>query len=198
MALEHAILVSLTEQSGSGYELARRFDKSIGYFWTATHQQIYKVLARMEASDWVSVTVVPQDNRPDKKVYEVTEAGRAELARWISEPSDDENPRSDFAVKLRGASSGDIRDVIAEVRRQRDRHAERLEAYLTNEKHEFGDPSRLKGRTLHQYLVLRGGIALERGLVEWCDEVLAALSPRSASKSTPRTSPATSAPKKNH
>ena len=39
MALEHAILVSLTERAGSGYELARRFDRSIGYFWPATHQQ---------------------------------------------------------------------------------------------------------------------------------------------------------------
>ena len=51
MALEHAILVSLSERASSGYDLARRFDKSIGYFWTATHQQVYKVLARMEGSE---------------------------------------------------------------------------------------------------------------------------------------------------
>ena len=44
MALEHAILVSLLEKPGSGYELARRFERSIGYFWTATHQQIYRTL----------------------------------------------------------------------------------------------------------------------------------------------------------
>ncbi|MGA7054394.1 MAG: PadR family transcriptional regulator, partial [Mycobacterium sp.] len=42
MALPHAILVSLCERDGSGYELARRFDRSIGYFWAATHQQIYR------------------------------------------------------------------------------------------------------------------------------------------------------------
>jgi DNA-binding PadR family transcriptional regulator len=177
VALEHAILVSLTEQAGSGYELARRFDKSIGYFWTATHQQIYKVLGRMESSGWVSVTVVPQDNRPDKKVYDVTDAGRTELRRWIAEPSEDEVARSDFAVKLRGASSGDIGVVVDEVRRRRARHAERLDAYLANEKHEFPDPTRLQGRTLHQYLVLRGGIMLEQGLLDWCDEILAALAP---------------------
>ncbi|MGW2586967.1 PadR family transcriptional regulator, partial [Streptomyces virginiae] len=50
MALDHAILVSLLEKPGSGYELARRFDRSIGYFWTATHQQIYRVLGRMEGN----------------------------------------------------------------------------------------------------------------------------------------------------
>ena len=86
VALPHAILVSLREQSGSGYELARRFDRSIGYFWAATHQQIYRTLKSMEGDGWVVVTPVVQQGRPDKKVYAVSDAGRAELARWIAEP----------------------------------------------------------------------------------------------------------------
>jgi len=61
MALEHAILVSLTERAGSGYELARRFDRSIGYFWPATHQQIYRVLRRMDEAGWVKHTEIAQD-----------------------------------------------------------------------------------------------------------------------------------------
>src|SRR6187551_3776004 len=47
MALEHALLVSLSERPGTGIELTCRFDRSIGFFWRATHQQIYKVLRRM-------------------------------------------------------------------------------------------------------------------------------------------------------
>ena len=86
MALPHAILVSLCEQCGSGYELAHRFDRSIGYFWSATHQQIYRTLRTMEDDGWVSARVVVQRGRPDKKVYTVSEAGRAELARWIAAP----------------------------------------------------------------------------------------------------------------
>src|SRR3954462_13890941 len=58
VALPHAILVSLSEQPGSGYELAHRFDRSIGYFWAATHQQIYRTLRAMEADGWVHVDVV--------------------------------------------------------------------------------------------------------------------------------------------
>ena len=86
VALPHAILVSLSEQSGSGYELGRRFERSIGYFWSATHQQIYRTLRAMEDAGWVHVTPVVQQGRPDKKVYTVADAGRAELARWIAEP----------------------------------------------------------------------------------------------------------------
>lgn len=177
MALEHAILVNLAERASSGYELARRFDRSIGQFWSATHQQVYKVLGRMEAAGLVAVTVVEQEGRPDKKVYDLTDDGRAELARWIGEPAEPEVTRSDLAVKIRGASYGDPALVAAEVERHRALHAQRLETYLANEEREFPDPTRLTGHRLHQHLVLRGGIGLERSLVDWYDEVLAALRP---------------------
>jgi DNA-binding PadR family transcriptional regulator len=70
------------EKSSSGYDLARRFDKSIGYFWHATHQQIYRELARMEAAGWIEGFVPPDAGKTRKKEYRVLGAGRAELARW--------------------------------------------------------------------------------------------------------------------
>ncbi|MET8776576.1 PadR family transcriptional regulator [Nocardia sp. NPDC004654] len=177
MALEHALLVSLTERAGSGYELARRFDKSIGYFWSATHQQIYRVLKRMEESGWLDSESVAQEGKPDKKVYSVNEAGRAELARWIAEPSPTDLPRGELGVKIRGAAYGDLDALCAEVARHRDQHAQRLEVYRLIEKKDFAAPDQLSGTALHQYLVLRGGIRVEIGFIEWCDEVLQALRP---------------------
>jgi DNA-binding PadR family transcriptional regulator len=184
VALPHAILVSLCEQAGSGYELARRFDRSIGYFWAATHQQIYRTLRTMEDDGWVSVEVVSQRSRPDKKVYDVTGAGRTELARWIAEPLSGrgsavtDGRTRELAVKLRGVGFGDgstaaaLRAQVAELRHER---ACQLDTYLGFEKSQFPDPSALTGSALHQYLVLRGGIRAEEGSVEWLDEVLSAL-----------------------
>ncbi|TCM41691.1 PadR family transcriptional regulator [Kribbella sp. VKM Ac-2568] len=177
MALEHAILVSLTERTGSGYELARRFDRSIGYFWPATHQQIYRVLRRMDDAGWVTHTEVAQDGRPDKKVYEVSDAGRDELVRWLAEPVEPAVLRDGLGVKLRGASLGDTDAVLREVERHRGEHSVRLEVYRGIERRDFAKPSKLAGRELHQYLVLRGGIRAEESFVAWCDEVLQALSP---------------------
>ncbi|WP_031470084.1 PadR family transcriptional regulator [Sciscionella sediminilitoris] len=175
MALEHAILVSLEERPGSGYELAGRFDKSIGYFWAASHQQIYRTLKRMVELDWVAVEHVAQQGRPDKKHYRIAAGGRAELRRWLAEPSEPAHLREELAVKVRGASLGDVAAVRAEVARHRDHHAERLDVYRVIEKNDFPDPGSLHGRGLHQYLVLRGGIRAEQGMVEWCEEVLEAL-----------------------
>jgi DNA-binding PadR family transcriptional regulator len=86
MSLPHALLTSLIEKPCSGYELARRFDKSIGYFWHATHQQIYRELARMEENGWVSSSEV-EGGRAGKKRFEVLPAGRTELQRWARKHS---------------------------------------------------------------------------------------------------------------
>src|SRR3954462_10363666 len=98
MSLEHAILVSLSERPASGLDLTRRFDRSIGFFWSATHQQIYRVLARMEADGWVRCRHVAQHGRADKKVYAVAAAGRGELRRWLATPVPMEQFRSEVAV----------------------------------------------------------------------------------------------------
>ena len=47
MSLAHVLLTSLVEKPSTGIELARRFDRSMGFFWNATHQQIYRELNGM-------------------------------------------------------------------------------------------------------------------------------------------------------
>ena len=174
MALEHAILVSLSEQSGSGSDLTRRFDRSIGFFWTATHQQIYRVLARMETDGWVRRELVAQQGRPDKKVYDVTPAGRRELERWLAEPLSREQHRSDLAVKLRAASYGERGPLLEELTALRTEHASRLALFEDLEARDYPDPAVLEGADLDQYLVLRGGIRMERFWVDWLGEYLSA------------------------
>ncbi|WP_189333519.1 PadR family transcriptional regulator [Actinoplanes ianthinogenes] len=178
MALEHAILVSLLEQPGSGYELARRFERSIGRFWTATHQQIYRVLKRMEADGWVTAVDVGQDGRPDKRDFTVSAAGREVLTGWLHEPVQPEAVRHDLAVKVRGAAFDDPAGraaLIDEVVRYRAEHEELLARYLAGEKRDFPDISSLRAGERLQHVVLRGGIAYERMLLDWLDEVLITL-----------------------
>ena len=55
MSLSHVLLTSLIERPSSGFELARRFDKSMGFFWKATHQQIYREFGTMQSKGWISI-----------------------------------------------------------------------------------------------------------------------------------------------
>jgi DNA-binding PadR family transcriptional regulator len=177
MALEHAILVSLAEKSASGYDLARRFDASIGHFWKASHQQIYKVLGRMESEGTVASELVEQDGRPDKKVYVITPSGRDELAGWTSKATPVEHLRSEFAVKLRALPFGDRAAVVDDVRIRRRTHESQLEYYLDSAAKFYPDPDDLHDDEIGRWLVLRGGILAEQAGIAWCDEILQRLAP---------------------
>ncbi|MCX7595443.1 MAG: PadR family transcriptional regulator, partial [Fischerella sp.] len=84
MALAHAILASLIGRPCSGYDLAKQFDGSVGFFWQATHQQIYRELSKLETQGWITSEIISQEGRPDKKLYSVTELGKQQLKEWIA------------------------------------------------------------------------------------------------------------------
>jgi len=181
MALEHALLVSLSERPASGLDLAHRFDRSIGYFWQASHQQIYRTLARMEGDGWLTSTVVEQQGRPAKKVYDVSPAGRRALEDWLATATDPSPLRSELGVKMRAASyAADREAVLDDVRDHLADHQTRLDLYRQLAKRDYPDPTALTGpaneQALDQYLVLRGGIRMEETWVAWLDEYLTAWS----------------------
>ncbi|GAB3016616.1 PadR family transcriptional regulator [Nocardioides flavus (ex Wang et al. 2016)] len=177
MALEHALLVALSERPASGLELTKRFETSLGFFWHATHQQIYRVLARMEADGWVTVEVVEQDGRPDKRVHTPSDTGRKVLAEWLATPTPMETFRSELAVKMRGASYGERAALLRNLREVRADHALRLATYERMEREQFPEPAGLEPRLRDRWLVLRGGIRLERFWIDWIDEYLQAHEP---------------------
>ncbi|MCX7164816.1 MAG: PadR family transcriptional regulator [Rhodocyclales bacterium] len=173
MALDHALLVSLLEKPSSGYELGRRFERSIGYFWHATHQQIYRVLARMEEAGWISAEVQTGETAPDRRLFSVSTTGRAELSRWMAEPTDPEGIRDTLMVKLRGSAFANPAHLIPELEHHRAAHANRLTCYRVIETRDFSGT--LDRQRALQYQVLKSGIRFEQGWLEWCEEALVLL-----------------------
>ena len=87
MALGDAILACLTERPMTGYELAKTFDASIGFFWKADHQQIYRELSKLRDRGHIQGREVVQSGKPNKLVYTLTPEGRAALRHWAARPS---------------------------------------------------------------------------------------------------------------
>lgn len=94
MSLDYAILGFLNYHPHCGYELKKIFDYSVRHFWAADQSQIYRTLNRLVERGWAEVEIQHQEDRPDRKVYSITEAGRAELLRWLSGPPPLDPPRS--------------------------------------------------------------------------------------------------------
>jgi PadR family transcriptional regulator, regulatory protein AphA len=87
MSLAHVILGLLHQQARTGYDLKTGcFDQCITHLWQADQAQIYRTLDKLEAQGWICCTVEIQHDRPNRKVYHITEAGEGELVRWLQCP----------------------------------------------------------------------------------------------------------------
>jgi DNA-binding PadR family transcriptional regulator len=129
MSLQHAILTALLERPSSGLELTRRFDRSIGFFWSATHQQIYRELGRLEQAGLIEPLPQQQPARGQRKEYQVLDAGRAELVGWIAEDQDPKPNRDALLLRLRAAAAvggPSARGLEAEFRRHLALHPRQL------------------------------------------------------------------------
>jgi DNA-binding PadR family transcriptional regulator len=175
MALAHAILATLLGGPASGYGLAQRFDRSVGYFWNATHQQIYRELAALEAAGHVQFETVEQADRPTMKLYTLTASGRRRLAEWIAQPAEPGLLREDLLVKVRAGSVVDTALIIDQLRQGRAQHAERLARYEALRARDFPDPAALSREQRLRYLPLLRGLMFEAENVAWCDAAIALL-----------------------
>jgi DNA-binding PadR family transcriptional regulator len=173
MSLQHALLTSLLEKPSSGYELARRFDKSIGYFWHATHQQIYRELARMEEQAWVK-SYDAEGGRAGKRQFEVLPAGKEELRNWASQSSEPSELRDELFLKLRADAAIGSLGLEQEIARRMQLHQERLQTYKDIELRDFSKP-KLSREAKIRHLILKAGISLEESRIAWSKDALATL-----------------------
>src|SRR5699024_12841940 len=120
MSLPHAILTALAEKPSSGLELTRRFDRSIGYFWSATHQQIYRELGKLEKQGLIRAMPSEVPTRGRRKEYEVLPAGRDELALWVDRREVPMVGRDPVPLPTRAAGGGGTCELLAKTRRKPD------------------------------------------------------------------------------
>lgn len=114
------LLALLAKEPAHGYELKNLLEQTFGEAYPSPNiGQIYVTLQRLERDGLVSSQDVVQATRPNKRVYELTPAGRDALAAWIEEPSDGPRVRDDFFMKLALSPLAGATDRMALINRQR-------------------------------------------------------------------------------
>lgn len=86
MSLKHGLLGLLNYGSMTGYELDKIFRDSLSFFWQAKTSQIYRELDTMECHGWLTSERIIQNDKPNKRVYTITDSGKEELGNWLSMP----------------------------------------------------------------------------------------------------------------
>ena len=175
MSLAHAILVSLISEPKSGYDLAKQFDGTVGFFWQATHQQIYRELTKLDQQNWISAEVIAQEGRPDKKIFSVTDTGLAHLKTWLLQSSDVASVKDEFLLQIYAGYLIPEEAIAEKIQGHRQLHRQQLEIYQEIERNFFTDPKNCNIESRFAYLTLRRGINFEQGWIVWCDEAIAIL-----------------------
>lgn len=175
MSLRHALLGLLHERPASGYDLLQTFKVSLYNTWPATQSQVYTELGKLAAAGLLSVT--PEGPR-GRKEYALTDAGLAELRRWLLETEPDRYPRSEALLRifLLGALTRDqARDYLLWLGRRADEDVAALTAFEASVEWNEDEDLHLYGR-----LVVEFGRRLWVMSSEWADWAAEQVKPRPA------------------
>jgi len=158
----------------AGYEIKTWIENSLANFWSESFGQLYPQLAALEAAGLVELDPDAETDGRGKKVYKITQNGRAHLADWLDEPPKSRPLRDELLMKVFFAPEGDLASIIAHVqdsratakkdlKRYRGIEADLLERAHTNPKARFW------------LMTVRSGIQHANAHIGWCDEVLTEL-----------------------
>jgi PadR family transcriptional regulator AphA len=179
--LSYGLLALLTRCPRTGYELMQQIQP----MWKAKHSQIYPLLAKLKQSGFVRFVPVTQKDKPDKKVYSITEQGLHVLRQWIPEPTSEPVKRDEMLLKSyclwladpeKGRSLFEERIALFEQRLTR---LNEMLAELQQEIDEEGDRLGFTSRHFGNYILLQKAIGSARGELDWCRWVLQLLDKKS-------------------
>jgi PadR family transcriptional regulator, regulatory protein AphA len=100
MSINNAILGILSYKSLTGYDLKKIIQESPFMHWSGNNNQIYKSLVELLNEGFLTNEVHHQESSPSKKIYTITEEGRAALKNWVLSPPEPPEFKKTFLIQL--------------------------------------------------------------------------------------------------
>jgi len=176
LSLKDALLGLLDHRPMTGYDLKKILDHPMGFFWTAQMSQIYRELNTLEEKGLVKSEIVPQEKRPDRKIYQLTKEGKKIFLDWLNKfPSQlSQTCRSRFLVHIFFSSRIKLEELAFEIKRYKKEIEEQL-IYLDKVEQWIKDYSRekkFKEDAFYWSLIVKKEYKSIAAGIEWADECL--------------------------
>ncbi|MFI5275125.1 MAG: PadR family transcriptional regulator [Ktedonobacterales bacterium] len=152
--LRSIILGLLGAHPMSGYDIKRAFDRSLATYWNAGNSQIYTTLKALAARGLVTSELIYQEGRPNRRVYRLTDAGGAELDRWLHDPVPPRFTKDEFLTRLFFCGQTDDATAL----RHLDEHLASLREQLADMERalrEYGNRPARRPRLLEYQMLVR-------------------------------------------
>jgi DNA-binding PadR family transcriptional regulator len=177
MSLQYAILGLLSYRSMTGYDLKKMFDDSINNFWAASLSQIYRELGTLENKGYLTSEIEKQNDRPDKRIYDITGEGKAAFREWITNFPEklSKEKRDEFTLRLFFGSNLSKQDLIIQLRRFLKEMQEQLEKiqYFNRISEQYVAQMKLfNGEGIYWKLILRRAQMNTETSIQWANESL--------------------------
>lgn len=173
---KYALLGVLNLMSGSGYDIKKFCDSSIGHFWNENFGHIYPVLQKMEQDELVTKKVEQTKGKPDKNVYSITVKGKNELEEWLKLPIEREPFRSELLLKIFMSKDIPIEYIIKHIQEVKERNEEEYSRYSEIETSLKAMEEHIGKKNLVLInITLNNGKLTSQAVITWCEETLKTL-----------------------
>ena len=168
--LKYAILGLTMQSPVTGYDIAKAFGPGLGSFWSAKHSQIYPELKRLTEEGLIRYSVVTQGERVEKKLYEITDAGKEDFIQWLlQDPPLDPTPKDVFRLRSYYSRWLTEKDYLRLLEKQIEKRVQKCN-YLKERldlSYKNIDPVTLTGVARGDYMVLKGAVMREQNYLDW-------------------------------
>ena len=166
----YAILGLLHHEDLTGYDIKKRVDSSLGFFWNAGFGQIYPTLKVMDEKRLVTKNEKIENGR-NKITYSITEEGNSELKQWLATPSEKEYVKYEILLKLFFGSMLDVKENINLIDEFKNRNMAELNL-LDMYKGRLSNLLETNDDHIYYYLTVLFGEKVYKAYMEWADEAI--------------------------
>lgn len=168
---KYAILGMLLTSPMSGYDIKKKTDNSISYFWQENYGHIYPVLKKMLKEGLVLCKTIENDGAPSRKVYSITKIGKTQFKEWLNEGVEPEKYRKELLLKIFFADHSTPENIKEKVKNNMLYHLDLLKEYNIVESH-LQSHKNDKNYSPYWLMTLRNGILGSEAQIQWCKETL--------------------------
>ena len=171
---KYAIMGILSMDPMSGYDIKKRFEKSLSYFWSESYGQIYPILKNLAKQGLATRSIQKQTGKPDRHIYELTDKGRKAVKEWMIQPVGRLIGRHEILLKLFFGHQVSLEDNIRQVEHFRELQSQKLKELKASKEMLKADGEDNANLT-YWLMTLRYGQHVNRAYLRWCDETLTEL-----------------------
>ncbi len=166
--IDCVILGLLSHEELTGYEIKKRMDTVLKYFWSASYGSIYPALSDL-VSRGLATKREDTENKRNKLIYTITDHGRDYLKEWLTLPVVKDELRYETLLKLFFGWEQGTEQAIFHIKTFEEKIKKELPYLLRTEK-DLKDC--LDDDIAHKYylLTVEFGIKTYRTYLEWCEE----------------------------